>query len=79
MKNKSNEQVDTSRRNFLKSIGAVAAGTTIAGCTLTEDVLDGLLRSHFSEMSKDELGNVLADLERTYSRDFGKSVSVGST
>jgi molybdopterin-containing oxidoreductase family iron-sulfur binding subunit len=68
-----------SRRKVLKGlaagIGLIAMPTRNASASVWEE----FFQKHFRELSKDELKKVLARLEKKYSQQFGKQVSVKAT
>ena len=66
---------EVSRRGFLKCIVAGCAALAAGGCSDFLHTEFG--RKNFREMSKEELAEVLADLEKTHSATFGKPVTVG--
>lgn len=50
---------EMSRRSFMKTAAAGAALGSLTSCNVDE-----FLRSHFNELSKDDLARVLAGVER---------------
>ncbi len=63
------------RRQFLYSaVGGLAAATLAGG-----GGLDELFRAHFHELTKDELQQILARLEKKYEKKFGQHVTVSAT
>ncbi|MFO1053094.1 MAG: 4Fe-4S dicluster domain-containing protein [Planctomycetota bacterium] len=63
------------RREFLCSLLGCAAAATAAGCSdLTHT---SWFRHRFREMSEQEKKDVIADLERDFSKKYGKEVKVG--
>ena len=71
-----------SRRAFLRAAAAAGAAAALPGCSgnrLGGDVLEKLLQTHFRELSKEDLQNVLARLEREYAARYGRKVSVRAT
>ena len=71
-----------SRRAVLHGLGCAAAGVAMTSCTRAAALpgaLKALLKRRFRELSKDELQQVLARLEKNYSREYGKAVTVKAT
>jgi Fe-S-cluster-containing dehydrogenase component len=67
-----------SRREFLKTAGAgIAALAGVPGTARAFD-LESFFQKHFRELSQEELDALLARLERRYSQEYGKPVSVGA-
>ncbi len=68
------------RRTWLKGMGAVAAGlaATCSGC-VDSAAVEKFLQKNFQELSKSEMQELLARLEKEYSQQFGKPVSVKAT
>jgi Fe-S-cluster-containing dehydrogenase component len=64
---------DPARRAFMRTAAAGAAVSTLASCGLS---MDDFLRSHFKELSKDDLGRVLAKVERKNKERFGRETKV---
>ena len=65
-----------SRRGFLKK-AAGAATLAAAGCR--QAAVDAFVRHRLKEMSRTELRNFLANLEKKYTREFGRKVDVHAT
>ena len=68
-----------SRREFLKTAGAGLGA--LAGVTGTAQAFDLeiFFQQHFRELSQEDLDTLLGRLERKYSQEYGKPVSVGAT
>lgn len=67
-----------SRREFLKTAAVgVAAVAGAPGAAKAFD-LEAFFQKNFRELSDDDLANVLARLERKYTQEFGKPVTVGA-
>ena len=64
-----------SRRAFLETAGLAAMAAALASCRGLST--DEFLQRNFRELSKDELREVIARLEKEYSSEFGKQVTVG--
>jgi molybdopterin-containing oxidoreductase family iron-sulfur binding subunit len=69
-------EIDPGRRAFLRTAAAGAAASALASCGVS---LDELLRKHFKELSKDELAQVLARVERRNRERFGRETKVVAT
>ncbi len=67
------------RRKVLKGLAAGAAVLAVPTPQASASVWEAFFQKHFREMSKDELVRVLARLEKTYSRQYGKEVTVSAT
>ncbi len=65
-----------SRRKALKGLAAGVAALAIPGKNASASVWEAFFQKHFRELKKDELKEVLARLEREYSKEYGKAVSV---
>jgi molybdopterin-containing oxidoreductase family iron-sulfur binding subunit len=65
---------DSTRRDFLCTLAGCAAAALGSCNDLTHTEF---FRSHFKELSKEEIAAILADLEREYSARFHKPVQVG--
>jgi Fe-S-cluster-containing dehydrogenase component len=66
-----------SRRTFIQAAGMAAVAAALTGCKnlSTEE----FLQHNFRELSKGELKEVIARLEKEYAAKFGKKVTVGNT
>ena len=71
-KTRSSRPID--RRKFLngaaKSVAAVAGAGILGGCDTSQ--FHSFFQRHFKELSKQELADILASLEREYSDKFKK-------
>ena len=65
-----------SRRKFLKGVGAAAAAALIPGKKADASGWDALFQNHFKRFTKEDLQKVLVRLEKEYSKEYGKKVSV---
>ena len=66
---------DNSRRNFLKKLPVLAAGTAaLASCSSEE--WDEFLQQNFRTLSKEEKEDILKNLEKKYSKKYGKEFIV---
>ncbi len=65
---------DTGRRDFLRMAAVSTAATALTGCGI-----EGFLRKHFRELSKDELDAVLRGVEKSNLARFGKATTVDAT
>jgi len=63
-----------SRRSFLKTMAGAAGACFLASCD--SDTREAFFQRHFRELGRPELTGVLERLERQYSEQFGKTVSV---
>lgn len=72
-----------SRRDFLKKMGVVAAATTTApvatAATAKATSIAEALQTHFRLMSDEEKLEAIARLEKRYSEQYGKQVTVAGT
>ena len=66
----------SSRRRFLKQASAAASAALLAACS--ESAREAFFQAHFKELSKDELKQILARLEREHSATYKKRVTVGA-
>jgi len=66
-----------SRRRFLQAGAATAALAAAAGCK-PEAVVEELRRRNFKELTGADLKDLLARLEKKYSAEYGKAVTVGA-
>ena len=71
------EGAGTSRRDFLRNAAAGAVLAAVAGCK-PEAVVEELQRRHLSELSPQRLQEMLSKLEKKWSAQFGKPVTVGA-
>ncbi|HTP49059.1 MAG TPA: 4Fe-4S dicluster domain-containing protein [Anaeromyxobacteraceae bacterium] len=67
-----------SRRGFLKTAASGAALAALAACKPAA-VVEELERRNFKELKKDELAAILVRLEKRYSEEYGKGVTVTAT
>ncbi len=76
-------KVKESRRDFLKKMGVVAAATTTAPVatvvTAKATSIAEALQTHFRLMSDEEKLEAIARLEKRYSEQYGKQVTVAGT
>ena len=58
---------DPARREFLKISAGAGAAAALTACDV-----EGALRRHFKELSREEVGRLLAKVERDHARRFGQ-------
>jgi molybdopterin-containing oxidoreductase family iron-sulfur binding subunit len=68
-----------SRRKVLKGLAAGIGLLAMPAGNASASVWEEFFQRHFRELSKDELKKVLARLEKNYSRQYGKQVTVKAT
>src|SRR6185369_3051891 len=68
-----------SRRKVLKGLAAGVGLLLLPGKEASASVWEEFFQKHFRELSKDELKKVLARLEKKYSQEYGKQVTVKAT
>ena len=64
------------RRDFIKGSITGVASLALSGCQVD---IESLLQDHFTELSPLELQSVLTRLEKKYSKEYGKKVTVDAT
>ena len=65
------------RRDFLKKLPVVAAGTAaLAGCSSEE--LEGFFQKYFRTLSSEEKAEIISDLEEKYAEKYGKEFKVSA-
>ncbi len=64
-----------SRRHFLAAAGTAAMAAALTGCKNLS--MEEFVQRNFRELSKPEIQEIVARLERDYSAKFGKKVTVG--
>ena len=65
------------RRDFLKKLPVVAAGTAaLAGCSSEE--LEGFFQKYFRTLSSEEKAEIISDLEKKYAEKYGKEFKVSA-
>ncbi|MCX5730344.1 MAG: twin-arginine translocation signal domain-containing protein, partial [Deltaproteobacteria bacterium] len=67
-----------SRRDFLRTAAAGAVIAAVSACN-PDAVVEELQRRHLTELSKDKLHAMLGKLEKKWSAQFGKNVTVSAT
>lgn len=67
------------RRSFLKGAAAGAAVLAIPVGSSDASVWEAFFQSHFTEMSKDELDEVIQRLEKEYHKEYKKDFSIKNT
>lgn len=67
------------RREVLKGIVAGLMALSTSSCVPTGPAVEEFLQKHFKELTRTELDAVLARLEKKYSEEYGKQVSVTAT
>ena len=77
MKNESKKPT-LDRRKFLQGITAAAGVTALGGCDVP-DFIEGALRKHFHKLSRDEISDILENLEYKYSKKYNREVNVEAT
>lgn len=68
-----------SRRKFLKGLAAGVGLIALPGRDASASIWEEFFQKHFRELSKDELKSTLARLEKNYSKQFSKQVTVKAT
>ena len=66
-----------SRRDFLRTAAAGAVIAAVSGCK-PDAVVEELKRRHLTELSPKQLQEMLGKLEKKWSAQFGKPVTVGA-
>jgi molybdopterin-containing oxidoreductase family iron-sulfur binding subunit len=66
-----------SRRSFLKGSAALGAAAFLSSCS--KSAREEFFQKRFKELAPDEMQKILTRLEATYSRQFGKPVTVAAT
>jgi len=76
-----NEKQPVDRRTVLKGLAcAAAAGAAATACSRERSAfIESLLQKRFHEMTRDELAAMLERLEKRYTAEFGKPVTVKAT
>ena len=76
MKDVSRQARGTSRRQFMKTAGAVAGGVAgLPGKSKAFDI-ESLFQQHFRELSEEDLARVVERLERKYEEEHGQPFTV---
>ena len=70
-------QAEVSRRDFLCAVAGCVAAAATAGCT--DPTHTSFFREHLREMSREEIDNMIASMERDYVERFGKDEKVDAT
>ncbi len=68
-----------SRRKVLKGLAAGIGLLAMPGRDASASVWEEFFQKHFRELSKDELKGVISRLEKDYSKQYGKQVTVKTT
>ncbi len=68
-----------SRRKVLKGLATGIGLLAMPGREASASVWEEFFQKHFRELSKDELKRVIARLEKDYSKQYGKQVTVKTT
>jgi len=68
-----------SRRKFLKGLAAGVGLIALPSKDAAASVWDEFFQKHFRELSRDELKGVITRLEKDYSKQFAKQVTVKTT
>lgn len=79
MKKCDDQVLHKSRRKVLKGLAAGIGLIVLPGREASASVWEEFFQKHFRELSKDELKGVLERLEKKYSKQYGKQVTVKST
>jgi molybdopterin-containing oxidoreductase family iron-sulfur binding subunit len=66
-----------SRRNFLKASGAVAISAFLASCSRNKR--EAFFQKRFKELPPAEVQKILARMEKDYSEQYGRAVTVAAT
>lgn len=69
----------TRRDSVVLGFFALAAAAMSTGCATDKLALDEFVQKHFKDLSGDELKDRLAQMEKRYSEEYGKSVKVSAT
>jgi len=69
----------TRREAIILGLFALAGAALTSGCSSDKADLDEYLQKHFKDLSGDELKKVLARMEKKYSEQYGKPVTVSAT
>lgn len=70
---------DISRRDSIKTLFALAATFATTGCQKDSDALQSFFQAHFKEMSPEDLAGTIKRLEKRYSKQYKRKVSVSAT
>ena len=74
MQKKNNE----SRRNFLKSLPLAVAGSTIALSSCNSEAMQEFFQRNFRTLTKTEIDEIIANLEKKYTKKYGLEFSVSA-
>ena len=69
----------TRREALVLGLFALAATATTSGCAADHVAVDEFVQKHFKDLSPAELKDVLARMEKEYSKQYGKAVTVSAT
>ncbi|MFH0909298.1 MAG: 4Fe-4S dicluster domain-containing protein [bacterium] len=69
----------TRRDAIVLGLFALAAAVTASGCARDQEALDAFVQKHFHDLTPDELKDMLARYEHSYSKKYGKPVKVSAT
>jgi molybdopterin-containing oxidoreductase family iron-sulfur binding subunit len=75
-RDESDEPQSASRRGFMRTAAVSAAAAALSGCGFD---IDAMLRTHFRELSPEELARRLAKLEKKHSAELAKPVKISAT
>lgn len=69
----------TRREALVMGLFALAAAATTTGCVADQLALDEFVQKHFQDLSPEELKDRLAQMEKRYTAQYGKQVTVAAT
>ncbi len=73
------KEKDSSRRDFLKTLPLAVAGTAVALSSCDNQSMTEYLQDNFRTLSKAEIDVILVNLEKKYTKKYGKEFSVSDT
>jgi len=78
-KNNTTGNNKTTRKNFLKSaVTVAAAGIVTSGCKFDFSSWDEFFQKNYRELSESEKKEMIAELEKKYSKKYGKNISIST-
>ena len=78
-KNCNDHAFQQSRRKVLKGLAAGVGAIALPASNASASVWDAFFQQHFRELNREDLTKVLERLEKEYSQEYSKKVSVSAT
>ncbi len=79
MSEKATKHGAVSRRSFLAGLAGAIGGAALSGCGVNDEFFTTYFRAHYRKMSREEIDEMVAALERRYKREYDRDIHIDTT